>query len=125
MKTVQYKFVEFIPDILEDGIIYISIEYCTAVHKCICGCGNEVVTPISPTDWKLIFDGKSISLNPSIGNWNFDCKSHYWIINNKIRIASSWDHREIESGREKDIAKKTNFFKKRKSKWASFFSLKW
>jgi len=38
------------------------IEYATAVHKCACGCGKEVVTPLSPTDWKLIFDGKALSL---------------------------------------------------------------
>lgn len=88
---VQHRFVEFIPDELEDGILYISLKYCTAIHKCVCGCGNEVVTPISPTDWQLTFDGKTISLYPSIGNWNFKCKSHYWITNNKIRFARKWE----------------------------------
>ena len=72
---------------IEEGILYISVEYCTAIHKCVCGCGNEVVTPLSPTDWEIIFDGKTVSLDPSIGNWNFDCKSHYWIIKNRIRFA--------------------------------------
>ncbi len=79
---LQHKFVEFIPDRIEDGLLYISVQYCTAIHKCVCGCGNEVVTPLSPTDWRLTFDGISISLYPSIGNWNFDCQSHYWIKNN-------------------------------------------
>ena len=52
---IAHRFVEFIPDQIEEGILYISIEYCTAIHKCICGCGNEVVTPLSPTDWELEF----------------------------------------------------------------------
>lgn len=88
--NVQHRFVEFIPDELEDGILYISLHYCTAIHKCVCGCGNEVVTPISPDDWRLTFDGKTISLYPSIGNWNFECKSHYWITRNNIRFAEKW-----------------------------------
>ena len=124
MKTVRYKFVEFIPDILEDGVIYISIEYCTAVHKCICGCGNEVVTPLSPTDWQLTFDGKSVSLSPSIGNWNFKCKSHYWITNNKIMMAKKWSDFDIGIGRENDQENKELFLKRKRRKW-SLFGLKW
>lgn len=113
MKIIQHKFVEFIPEFIEDGIIYITIKYHTAVHNCVCGCGNKVVTPFSPTDWKLIFDGKSISLSPSIGNWNFACKSHYWITNNRIKYSRKWHSWEIDSGREKDIKSKKDYFKKK------------
>lgn len=113
MKTLQHKFVEFMPDVLEDGILYISIEYCTTIHKCICGCGNEVVTPLSPTDWQLTFDGKSVSLSPSIGNWNFDCKSHYFIKNNAIRPARSWSNLEIADYRKNDFKKKKKHFKRK------------
>jgi hypothetical protein len=77
MKKLSHKFIEVIPEYLEDGILYISIEHCVAIHKCACGCGKEVVTPISPNRWKLIFDGETVSLNPSIGNWSFKCQSHY------------------------------------------------
>lgn len=106
---LKHKFVEIIPDIIEDGIIYVSIKYCTAIHKCVCGCGNEVVTPISPTDWELTFDGKTISLYPSIGNWNFKCQSHYWIKKNKIIYASKWKNEKIQAGRKKDKERKTKF----------------
>ncbi|WP_443938586.1 DUF6527 family protein [Pedobacter sp. MW01-1-1] len=108
--SLQYKFVEFIPEKVEEGILYVSIEYCTAIHKCVCGCGNEVVTPLSPTDWKLTFNGKSVTLHPSIGNWNFECKSHYWIRNNKIEFAGSWTEREIRLGRENDLERKSEYF---------------
>jgi len=67
-KPLTHEFVEFIPDVLKDGTLCVSMEYATVVHKCCCGCGKEVVTPLSPTDWNLIFNGKTISLDPSIGN---------------------------------------------------------
>ncbi|WP_281638156.1 DUF6527 family protein [Flavobacterium marginilacus] len=107
---LQHKFVEFIPEKVEKGVLYISIEYCTAIHKCVCGCGNEVVTPLSPTDWKLTFNGKEVTLYPSIGNWNFECQSHYWIRNNKIEFASRWTEREILLGRENNLERKLDYF---------------
>jgi hypothetical protein len=79
---------------MEDGVIYVSVDYATAIHKCCCGCGNEVVTPLSPTDWELTFDGKTISLNPSIGNWNFRCQSHYWITKNTVEWCPKWDTKQ-------------------------------
>ena len=90
-----HKFVEYIPDNLKSGVLYISITYKIVIHKCCCGCGQEVVTPISPVDWKLIFNGESISLYPSIGNWSFDCKSHYWIENNKVKWAKRFSKKKI------------------------------
>jgi len=79
MKTISHKFVEFVPDRLEDDTLYVSMKYATAVHKCTCGCGEKVITPFSPSDWALSFNGKVVSLYPSIGNWSFSCRSHYWI----------------------------------------------
>jgi hypothetical protein len=108
--VLTHKFVEFIPEQLEPGTIYISIRFATASHLCVCGCGNKVVTPIRPTDWKLIFDGKTISLDPSIGNWSFACRSHYWIRNNKIRWAEQWSQDEIDAGRGHDRRAKDNYF---------------
>ncbi|WP_078669225.1 DUF6527 family protein [Chitinophaga eiseniae] len=116
MKMLQHKFVEFIPDNIDDGVIYISINYCTAIHKCVCGCGNEVVTPISPTDWRLTFDRKTVSLHPSIGNWSFSCQSHYWIKNNKIQFATKWDSNEISINRQADSATKNNYYTSRMQK---------
>jgi len=107
---IQHKFVEFIPDRLENGILYVSITHATVLHKCCCGCGNEVVTPLSPTDWKLTYDGKAISLYPSIGNWSFPCQSHYWIRDNKVIWAPKWSKKQIEEGRLKDSLAKKSYF---------------
>jgi hypothetical protein len=75
------------PDVLESGMLYISVTYCTAIHLCVYGCGNKVVTPLSPTDWELTFNGKAVSLSPSIGNWSFPCQSHYFIKQNQVKYA--------------------------------------
>ena len=119
---IQHRFVEIIPDAVEDDVLYISLKYCTAIHKCVCGCGNEVVTPISPTDWKLIFDGKTVSLSPSIGNWNFNCQSHYWIKRNEIVYAREWDKEEIQFGRINDKKRKAKYYNKENKK--SYFCCK-
>ena len=118
---MQHRSVE-IPDAVEDEVLYISLKYCTAIHKCACGCGNEVVTPISPMDWKLIFDGKTVSLSPSIGNWSFNCQSHYWIKRNEIVYAREWDKEEIQFGRINDKKRKAKYYNKENKK--SYFCCK-
>jgi hypothetical protein len=110
METLQHRFVEFIPEELEEGTLYITMEYRTAVHMCVCGCGNEVITPFSPTDWHLRFYGDSVSIYPSIGSWSFRCRSHYWISKNRIEHAESWKEGEVEKGRIADKKNKKNFY---------------
>jgi len=109
-KTLAHEFVEFVPDVVEEGRLYVSIEYATVVHKCCCGCAKEVVTPLSPTDWKLIFNGKTISLDPSIGNWSFPCRSHYWIRNNKVKWAGQWTQNQIDANSAHDRWAKERYF---------------
>jgi hypothetical protein len=108
--VLTHEFVEFIPEKLREGTLYVCIPFATVVHRCCCGCGREVVTPLSPTDWKLTFDGASVSLDPSIGNWNFPCQSHYWIQHNRVRWAGRWSKDEIEAGRAADALAKARHF---------------
>jgi Family of unknown function (DUF6527) len=89
-KHLENRFVEQLPERLEAGVLYISMEYAIAAVGCCCGCGEEVVTPFTPTDWSMTFDGKTISLSPSIGNWNFVCRSHYFIRRGRIVEATAW-----------------------------------
>lgn len=111
IKILTHQFVEYIPCDVREGVIYISIVYSTAIHKCCCGCGQEVVTPFGWTGWQLIFNGESISLNPSIGNWSFDCKSHYWIRHNKVIWAPRWSQKKIDAFRAYDNRLKDRYFK--------------
>ena len=84
--TFHPEFVELMPAKLEEGVLYVSMIHAVAIHKCACGCGEKVVTPLDPSDWTLTFDGITISLYPSIGNWNFGCRSHYFITNNQAQF---------------------------------------
>ena len=111
MTHVRHEFVEFIPTMLEQGVIYVSVPYATVVHLCCCGCGEEVVTPLTPTDWTLVFDGDAISLEPSIGNWVLPCRSHYWVIRNRILWAKAWTDAQIAEGRKEDLRRKAAYFR--------------
>lgn len=108
---LEHRFVRHIPEHLEPGVLYICMEYATAVHCCSCGCGEEVVTPFTPTDWNLIFDGETVSLWPSIGNWSFACRSHYFIQHGQVLEATAWTEAQVESKRRKDKATKVIYYK--------------
>lgn len=109
-RVLTHRFVETIPTQIEQGILYISVTYATAIHLCCCGCGLKVVTPITPTDWKLTFDGERVSLYPSIGNWGFPCQSHYWISNSRVVWAGRWSPEQITAGRAADAQAKERHF---------------
>lgn len=119
MKKVTHlrpEFVEYVPDKLDEGTLYVSMKYATASHLCCCGCGQEVVTPFSPTDWRLMFDGKTISLDPSIGNWSFDCRSHYFIRQNRVVWAGAWSKEHVVAGRAHDERAKGQHYEEAESK---------
>ena len=105
---LAHKFVEEIPDDLDAGILYVSMRFGTVVHKCACGCGEEVVTPLGPAEWQLTYDGRTVSLAPSIGNWSFACRSHYWIEGGNVRWARGFSGAEVARVRQKarDAARK-------------------
>lgn len=107
---LEHRFVQHIPDRLEPGVLYISMEFGTAAHNCCCGCGEEVVTPFTPTDWKMIFDGETISLRPSIGNWNLACRSHYVIDCGRVIEAGPWSDEQIAAERQRDKAAKARYY---------------
>lgn len=107
---VKHEFVKLLPTKLEERTVYISIEYSTAAHLCMCGCKVEVQTPLSPTDWQLIFDGEAVTLFPSIGNWGLTCRSHYWISDNQITWAEQWTKGQIQRGREATLQQKERFY---------------
>jgi hypothetical protein len=116
LPRVSHAFVELIPKFLDEGVVYISIEYGTAVHLCCCGCGNEVVTPLTPVDWRVTYDGETISLDPSIGNWSLDCRSHYWIRRGRVEWTPAWSDEMIAEGRSRHRGLRARFFASRRAK---------
>jgi hypothetical protein len=109
LTTIRPAFVEFIPRELSEGVLYVSERYRTASHKCACGCGERVVTPLSPVEWQLLREGDLVTLRPSIGNWKYACRSHYWIRRNQIRWGKLLTADEISFVQERDLADKTRY----------------
>ncbi|MCF8276996.1 MAG: hypothetical protein K9J17_09690 [Flavobacteriales bacterium] len=112
MQQLKHKFCESIPENLTQGVVYVSVTYGTAIHLCCCGCGSEVVTPITPTDWKLSFDGETISLSPSIGNWSLPCQSHYWIKDNQVEWSGQWSRKRVDASNRIDRVAKEEYYRK-------------
>jgi hypothetical protein len=106
IKSLTPQFVEHFPERLEPGELYLAMEFATAAHLCACGCGNKVITPFSPTDWQMSFDGETVSLKPSIGNWTFRCRSHYWVRSGRIEWAGNMSQEAISAGRKRDAEAK-------------------
>lgn len=117
-KTEEFepRLVEFVPKELEPGVIYISIKYRTTVHLCASGCGNKVVLPLGPAQWNITWDGETISMSPSVGNWEYPCESHYWIRRNLVQWAPKWSRERIERGRERDGRALDSYFGTREAK---------
>ena len=107
---LAHQFVTNLPDRLEPGVLYISIDYATAAHLCCCGCGAEVVTPFTPTDWRMTFDGETISLQPSIGNWNEACRSHYVINRSQVIEAPTWSDDRVAAEWQRDKSAKKKYY---------------
>ena len=108
IREIQHSFVEYVPDTLVDGVIYVSIPFSTATHKCFCGCGWEVTTPIAPNAWELTYNGRSVSLNPSVGSRNLKCNSHYWIRKNRVDwllpIVDPWPRHPADLAEQENAA---------------------
>lgn len=107
-------YVESFPRVLEDGVLYISRPFGTACHRCCCGCGTKIVTPLRPTEYRLTIVDGQVSLHPSIGNWNHPCRSHYVIRNGRVLEAGAMARDEIDAGRADDDAEKSRYFRQRR-----------
>lgn len=111
--TFTHEFVDSFPPEVQEGVLYVSVRYATAAHNCACGCGNKVVTPIKPAGWHLLFDGKTVSLTPSINNGQFPCRSHYWIEADQVRWARALSIEESATGRRRDERDYERYFAER------------
>lgn len=91
LTEITPKYLDEIPNELEEGILYISEGYKVAIHLCACGCKGKTVTPLKTIakiiGWTLTKNQDKVTLNPSIGNFSGEAPNyhaHYFIVNNKI-----------------------------------------
>lgn len=106
LNSLETVFVHRVPDKIEEGILYVCMECNLVVHLCPCGCGEKVVLPIDSNQWILSYDGSGITLLPSVGNYQFKCKSHYYIRNSEV----VWIPKTKQSQKKK--RQKNRWFKK-------------
>ena len=111
--TIEAVWVDDIPVSLDEGKLYISLKYGTTIHICACGCGSEVPLKIGPSHWSVIWNGRNVSLFPSVGNWQLACRSHYCIIEDKIIKADDWSSERIKRNRRKTRRRRTPAVAKR------------
>ena len=97
-KKLKHLFVDPIPATLQDGVVYVCLRHNIVSHLCACGCGHRIDTPIAPDEWHFSYNGKGISLFPSIGNWDIPCRSHYYIT---IDVAIPCGHKTKKSKRKR------------------------
>jgi hypothetical protein len=102
--------VRYIPVELQADILYVSKEFGIAVHLCACGCGSKIRTPLGPTEWSVRETRKGLTLNPSVGNWQETCRSHYWILEGKIRWADRWSSEQISAGRQDEERRRAAYY---------------
>jgi len=103
VQVVRPEYVEQLPEQLAEGVLYICEEFDLTAHKCCCGCGEDVYNKLGPGKWRIVkmSDG-SVSLDPSVGNWNYACRSHYWIRKNRIVDAGRMSARAIREVQRRD-----------------------
>ena len=106
----KHEVVDSIPEKLQKGILYVTTDGDVAGHLCACGCGREVITPLSPTDWSIEFYQHQASLNPSIGNWAFSCRSHYFIADGEVVWANKMSNKVIALGRQRNKERKLSYY---------------
>jgi hypothetical protein len=109
---IKLLHVEYLPQELEPGILYVSKEFGVAGHLCPCGCGNKIITPLGRTEWEFSESKAEATLYPSIGNWQLPCRSHYWIRKGKIKWSYSWSDQRISKGREAEEERRKEYYDK-------------
>lgn len=102
------KFVEFIPSEGEDlipGVLFISMKHNTVVHRCPCGCGELSEFMLDPIRYRIEYDGREVTFDPSIGNSNLQCRSHYWIRKSRIEWCAPMEDWQTKQAQKLELSK--------------------
>ena len=108
LKTITPEFVEFIPTEGKDlipGIVYISMKHGMVVYRCPCGCGGLSEFMLDPIRFRMEYDGSNVSFCPSIGISYLECRSHYWIRNNRIEWCAPMKDWESQEAQRRELAR--------------------
>lgn len=98
--SLSLRLVDEMPATLEPGILFVSKRFKVAGHLCACGCGNKVVVRLGDPGYTFTERSSRPTLRPSIGSWQLDCRSHYFITDGQIDWREGWSDWEVQAGRE-------------------------
>ena len=107
---IELQRVRYIPKELKAGVLYVAEEFGAAAHLCPCGCGCKVRTPLGPAEWTLEVTDLGPSLRPSIGNWQYPCRSHYWIAQGQVLWSKDWTTEQVAAGRRAEEDRRQVYF---------------
>ena len=107
---IELQRVHYMPKELRPGVLYVSEEFGVAAHLCACGCGATIRTPLGPTEWSLEETDGGPTLDPSVGNWQQACQSHYWIYRGTVRWSDKWTPAQIAAGRSNEEARRRAYY---------------
>jgi len=106
----ELQRVQYMPQELKPGVLYVSEEFGIAIHLCACGCGSKIKTPLGPTEWSVKDTKSGPTLRPSVGNWQEKCHSHYWITRGDIVWVEKWTPEQIASGRHYEEERRRAYY---------------
>lgn len=110
LKKIELQRVHYMPKELKLGVLYVSEEFGAAAHLCACGCGSKIRTPLGPTEWTLEETSRGPTLNPSVGNWQQACQSHYVIHQGEILWAGKWTTAQVAAGRRNEEERRKAYY---------------
>jgi len=126
---MRLERVHYMPKVLEPGVLYASDEFGAAAHLCACGCGARIRTPLAPTEWTLEETSDGPSLDPSVGNWQQPCRSHYSIWRGKVEWHGDWTEAQVQAGRRREHQRRKAYFaaheRQRRSPISSLWQHMW
>ena len=74
--ALTHQFVHYIPADLAEGILYVSLTYNTAVHRCACGCGEQGRHPHHPSRLAALLRRRGSITHPVDRELGLPCRSH-------------------------------------------------
>ena len=89
----------------------ILLLFLLTVYPVAASSADDAQTSQNRPHWS--FELKGGLFYPSIGNWQFPCKSHYWISGGEIRWAEEWTPEQIEAGREAEDQRRRRYYRER------------
>jgi hypothetical protein len=110
LMKIELQRVHYIPKELQPGVVYVSEEFGAAAHLCACGCGSKIRTPLGPANWTLEETDAGPTLNPSVGNWQLPCNSHYWIRRGKVIWCREWTPGQVAAGRRAEERRRQAYY---------------